>query len=1162
MQRRMIDQCLERFSSAPSITSLMASITRKNEYQVVENMHGGSSSALVCLIARHTRRPILLLTSSLERAEALTDGLEFFGARAFIFPGFETLPFEHAEPVLHITAARQRALAECMFAQAPSSSLPPVLVAPVDALQFRVLPREVLERLFLRIQWGQALDRDELANRLVQMGYTRESLVESPAEFAIRGSIIDVYPPELEWPVRIDLFGHEIDQIRQFDPSTQRSKPCDTEIEAIRIVPAVCHAPKLEHLAAGRDLVSLFDLIDPETLVLLDAPGRIEQRATRFAGIADRHWHDLQHRRNAPALSFWTTHSVKPTDWLLSADELQRHLDGFQRVALADPGGDDEGASACPHFRLEVRSFEAMPAQFATYADLFRDRLRLGDRVMVVCDNRGQVSRLDELLREGEISAADLAGGQSLAGLPGSADDPAGDVLLAVGELHEGFHLPEIGVLVVTDREMFGRYKRRHVYRKATRGRPIANPSEIKRGDFVVHLEHGIGRFEGVRRQRVDGSLIELLELSYQDGDKLLVPVHKLHLVQKYAAGEAQQPDLDKLGSKKWARRRKKSLEAVRKMAGELLEIYARRAASQGAAFGPDTVWQQEFEAAFLYGETPDQLKAIAEVKDDMRRPQPMDRLVCGDVGYGKTEVAIRAAFKALVEGRQVAVLAPTTLLVQQHFTTFRQRFADYPFRVEMLSRFRTSVQQQRTVRDIRSGQVNLVVGTHRLLSRDVRFNDLGLLIVDEEQRFGVTQKERIKSLRANVDIVTLTATPIPRTLHMALAGVRDLSIIETAPADRHPIKTRILHWDRDQIEEAILRELNRGGQVYFVHNRVQNIQEVARTLEQIVPGARIAVAHGQLEERELEHIMLDFIDARYDILLSTTIIENGLDIPNVNTIVINRADTFGLAQLYQLRGRVGRDVRQAYAYLMLPKGQAITAQAVKRLEALEDFTELGMGFSIAMRDMEIRGTGNILGREQHGAITDVGFDLYCRLLEEAVAEMNGRPLEAPWPVEIRWPSDQFLPEDYIPIESQRIRFYKDLAGARDLDQLDLLLEELVDRYGDLPQPAVNLVNIHRLKIAAQAWRIDSIRPASGERVRIVAPVFPTELAAAMSERSDLARRMFSGLKRIGQNIDMHLRDGEELGLEPGPDQVLAILADLMAALPQPQEESIPHASA
>ena len=1202
MKRRMLDQFLQRFAAAPDVGPLVEAAVRGDDNLVVSEIRGGAAPALLALLARRLTRPVLLITSSLERAEALADGLCFFGADSLLFPNFDTLPFEHGEPVLHITAARHRVLARLVHGDAKAA--PPVIVAPVDSLAYRPLPREALLRQSVRIGWGQTLDLDKLAETLVAMGFKREALVESPGEFAIRGSIVDIYPPDAEHPWRLDLFGDEVEQIRQFDPTTQRSLNRQEENESIEILASAIQGPKLEHLKQGGELGDFFALLPADTLIVLDGPSRVRQRLRHFQDTADRHWADIHRAPQGEEPNPFVYHGFEASQWLLSESELLDAVERFRRIELATLSADVEDdpvetppASPAPapgdlksqlealksgnpqparkaqsqsksdnpqsairnpqlkspdlNFPIGTMSFETIPSQFPEYLGIIRDRLRKGHWIAVICDNNGQVMRLDELFREAEISAVILDKDVSRASLPAAPDAPCHDVLLMTGELHEGFQAPGAGLFMVTDREIFGRYKRRHIYRKAFRGRAIANPAEIQRGDYVVHMQHGIGVFERIRRQEVDGRMAEFIELTYQDGDKLLVPVEKLHLVQKYASADGKVPTLDKLGSKKWQSRCKKTMEAVRKMAGELLELYARRAAAEGFAYGPDNAWQQEFEASFIYQETPDQLKAIQEVKKDMASPRPMDRLVCGDVGYGKTEVAIRAAFKALTEGRQVAVLAPTTLLVQQHFSTFTERFADYPFKVDVLSRFRSPKEQKDSLKRLEEGEVGLIVGTHRLLSRDVKFKDLGLLIVDEEQRFGVAQKEKIKSLRSSVDILTLTATPIPRTLYMSLSGLRDLSIINTPPTGRHPIKTRTIHWDNEVIEEAILRELNRGGQVFFIHNRIESIQEVSKRLKEIVPRARLVVAHGQMEEEELEKIMIDFISGKFDILISTTIIENGIDIPNVNTIIINRADTFGLAQLYQLRGRVGRDVRQAYAYLILPPGQGITPTAIKRLEALEEFTELGVGFSIAMRDMEIRGTGNILGREQHGAITDVGFEMYCRLLEDAVRDMKGQEhLEPIHPTEVRWPVDQFLPEEFIPIESQRIRFYKDLAAARDKQDLDLLLEELIDRYGQLSQPAMNLVNAARVKVAAARWRVDTLRPGPDDTVRLNTPAFSTEMAVALAEQAAAGREVFGRLRRAGEQLILHVRDDRDD--EFTPEQILSALADYLEALPDP----------
>jgi transcription-repair coupling factor (superfamily II helicase) len=692
---------------------------------------------------------------------------------------------------------------------------------------------------------------------------------------------------------------------------------------------------------------------------------------------------------------------------------------------------------------------------------------------------------MDEMLRENEIGAILWFADDPKSRLPAGSNIGRGfrEVIITTGLLHSGFILGESQLYILTDREIFGRYKRRHVYRKIYKGLPIADAREIRKGDYVVHIDHGVGRFEGIRTQNVDNKTTDFVELRYADEDVLLVPVEKIAYIQKYSGTESAAPTLDKLGGKRWIQRRKKSQEEIEKLAKELLELYARRAVSRGHDYGDDTLWQREFESSFLYTETPDQLRAIDDVKRDMASPKPMDRLVCGDVGYGKTEVAIRAAFKSILSKKQVALLCPTTILAQQHFNTFMERFADYPVRVEMISRFRTPAEVKKILAELREGNVNMIVGTHALLGKSVQFKDLGLVIVDEEQRFGVAHKERLKELRSNVDFLTLTATPIPRTLYMALSGLRDMSVINTPPADRHPIKTRVIHWDRDQIEEAILRELNRGGQVYFVHNRVQNINQIADKIKEIVPSARIAIGHGQMNEHELEQIMLDFIDQKYDILVSTTIIESGLDIPNVNTIIVNRADTLGLAQLYQIRGRVGRENRRAYAYLIVPGGQAITEQAVSRLAAIEEFTELGMGFNIAMRDMEIRGTGNLLGKEQHGTMNAIGFELYCRMLEDAVETLRGSIHDSEErEVEIQWKISAFLPADYIPVEAQRVMLYKKIAEAGSTADLDEIAAEMRDRFGEverqvfgadgsvkqveaLPAAVENLISVAKLRI-------------------------------------------------------------------------------------------------
>ncbi|MCX7963408.1 MAG: transcription-repair coupling factor [Candidatus Sumerlaea chitinivorans] len=1073
-----------------------------------------------------THRPslIVLVTANVERAAELADEVAFFGLpQVFHYPKSQLLPYEPDEPYLeeqvkhleffHHLASLGEKPRRPDITDHPAS----VCVTSIEALFARVAPLEMVRKHRIEIQWGQPFDTQAFAQWATELGYERVPTVEARGEFSIRGGIVDIFPLHTEHALRIDLFGLEIESIRWFDVHTQRSLRQLGELESVTILPArervlieaaLATAPlSLHDSNAAEDhvsgdgtsdnqggrtpselpLVQLLDLLPPDALLVFDNAELYPLLDERFRQVRERQYREYSARSD---------HLPAPS--ILYADLQQVMSRASQFVQIHHTLLAETPAT----ISIETHSFETMPPSFEKYLTEFRKRLAEEFRVAVVCDNLGQAERLKELLVENDVGVViipdpcvapeeieDAALRQTVRRVvEASPLERLPEVILTTGLLHNGFVMPEAGLYVVTDREIFGRYRRRPVYRKLYKGTPIPDVRQIQKGDYVVHLEHGIGRFEGIRTQQVDGKVCDFLELTYADDDKLLVPVEKIAFVHKYSAPEQGEIHLDKLGTKNWTRRRRKSQEAVEKLAKELLQLYARRAAAKGYAFGPDTAEQREFEAAFLYTETPDQLRAIEEVKRDMCEPKPMDRLICGDVGFGKTEVAIRAAFKAIQEGKQVALLCPTTILAQQHYNTFRERFADYPIRVEMLSRFKTPKETKEILAGLKSGIVNMVVGTHALLSKSVQFRDLGLVIVDEEQRFGVKQKERLKELRASVDFLTLTATPIPRTLYMALSGLRDMSLIATPPADRHPVKTRIIHFDAEQIEEAILRELNRGGQVFFVHNRVHNIHEVARRLQEIVPSARIAIAHGQMPDGELEQVMMDFIDGKYDVLVSTTIIENGLDIPNVNTIIINRADAFGLAQLYQLRGRVGRENRQAYAYLVVPQGQPITESAVARLAAIEEFVELGSGFNIAMRDLEIRGAGNLLGREQHGTMADVGFELYCKMLEEAVEALTGSLREEELETEIQWSTNAFLPASYIPVEGQRFMIYKQIAEATTLAQLDAITEELRDRYGEveisrddgtvvstLPQPVVNLMSIAKLRILGRKLSIRKI---------------------------------------------------------------------------------------
>ena len=1053
----------------------------------VARLPGSALSAFLATLAVQLPRPFCVITSHSERAEQLYDDLDFFGlADVFHFAEDENLPYEFDEPGIEILAKQIETYAHlAQRSRGEWTGKSSVVAVSLKSILTKAISTQVFTDRIVYVQHNDTLHIESLVDQLHNSGYVRVPLVETRGEFAVRGGIIDVFPLNSEFPIRLDLFGTQVESIRYFDPTTQRSLK-RAPGERVALPPAKKNLLIQEALQRGEPLVPMTSLFPPDTVFILDEPEKSPARAKEF-------WDLIQRQQGE---------RTKAGESVPAPQELYESLESLNHRVYARPPVIEhhmievEGQKSPDGARVTFHAgvFDGLQPHLETFLGIIRDQLKRGHLVVIACDNDGQVQRFDELLRERHFDcvAVPSSDRQARAFRPPPPPEPCRQIVLTVGPLHGGFVLPEARLLFLTDREVFGRYKHRHLYRKLYRGTPVAAVSEFQRGDYVVHVDHGIGQFMGLRRQLVDGRQTDLIEIVYQDNDRLLIPVEKIHLVQKYSAVEGAVPSLDKLGGKRWIQRKRKSQEAIEKMAEELLELYARRAAVKRHAYDADTVWQTEFEASFLYQETPDQFRAIEEVKEDLARPIPMDRLVCGDVGYGKTEVAMRAAFKVIQEHRQVAVLVPTTILAQQHLATFSERFADYNVRIEMLSRFKSGREQRDILRRLRLGEVDIIIGTHRLLSRDVEFADLGLLVVDEEHRFGVRHKEKLKRLRTSVDVLTLTATPIPRTLHMALSGLRDMSVINTPPADRVPIRTSLINFEHDLIQEAVLRELNRGGQVFFVHNRVQTINMVARRLHEIVPNASIAVAHGQMDEHTLERVMLDFVDGQYDILVSTTIIESGLDIPNVNTIVINRADALGLAQLYQLRGRVGRSARQAFAYLIVPHGEAITDTAVRRLAAIQEFVELGAGFQIAMRDMEIRGTGNILGREQHGAMTAIGFELYCDLLQKAVHKLKGEETVAEVTAEVKWPLDAYLPEAYVPLESQRVGFYKRLAQVRTLRAIRDIEEEIRDRYGRPPEPAETLIELAALRVAASLCAIERVsalpqgvrlEPASDGRV-------------------------------------------------------------------------------
>jgi transcription-repair coupling factor (superfamily II helicase) len=1061
----MLSRIVDKIAGSPALDGAIEAVRAASEPVRLSGLVGSSGAVLVAILYR--RLGVTTVVVCPDEGDQVREDLEsLLGEdQVFYLPDWEILPYDEFSPHDAIVGTRLKTLAALRGGKRG------VVVVPARAFLRRIIPPEDLARCMLTVRAGQALDPREFMTRLGRMGYMRHPVVEDVGTFAMRGGILDIFPQGLEEPARIEFFGDQVESIRQFDPVTQRSVG---GIGETRILPArevilddaaVDHFMqclegkrikdrKIEEVAIhvkdrfffeGMEAYAplfysarktVVDYLPDDAACVIMEKGDLEVKAHAVKSEAENLFTESHGRR-----------AMLPPPETVFADldgELARLRGKVIEVYGLKPAVDAVS--------LDFRSPEAFGGSLRVLNSVLEQSVGEGYETFILCDNVGQVERLEEVV-SGE----------------------GGAVTIGVGRLRAGFVFPEAKIRVFTDHEIFGRYRRRPRYPKYRGEGPLASYRALNPGDFVVHVNHGIGRYEGVEQLTVEGRRTECVLVAYQGGDKLYVPIEQLDLLQKYIGKDGEPPALSKLGGVAWERVKQRTKKAIKEMAEELIRIYALRRARPGHAFGSDTRWQKELEASFIYEDTPDQIRATEEIKRDMEGRKPMDRLVCGDVGYGKTEVAIRAAFKAVMDGKQVAVLVPTTVLAQQHYYTFRERVADYPVVVEMLSRFRTRKEQHQIVAGLKAGTVDIVIGTHRLIQKDVEFKDLGLVIIDEEQRFGVGHKETFKKMRATLDVLTLTATPIPRTLHMALLGARDMSIIDTPPKDRLPVETEVVQFDEEIILSAVLRELDRGGQVYFVHNRIETIATVAGHVSKIQPEARIAVAHRRMHERELERVMLDFIDRKYDILVSTMIVESGLDIPNVNTIVVNRADTLGLAQLYQLRGRVGRSRHRAYAYLLVPRRKHLSDDQRKRLKTLTEFTDLGSGFKIAMRDLEIRGAGNILGPQQSGYIAEVGFDLYCKLLEEAVKELKGEPVEARVATTIQTDLPAFIPDTYVEDDKQRVIFYKRLIETSEVSHVDGLRGELTDRYGRVPEEAENLLEFQKIRVLAGKAGIERV---------------------------------------------------------------------------------------
>ena len=1135
-----------------------------------------AKALLLVLLQKAAGRPFVVVVSDNRAAEDLVPVLQAFceltGAAApdsvVALPDHDVLPFQNLSP--HPEIQEERAVALWKIATGAAS----FVVSPIAATALRLRSAEYYADLARTVRRGEMLDVDSLLPHLNTVGYHSTDVVEMPGEYALRGGILDVYSPEEERPVRIEFFGDEVESIRKFDPATQRSSnPVDealllplTETPVSEELLGAVHARLSGKRITGSEEIveqavraggvtvfpgwefytpvagadhTVFDLL-PRALVLTD---ELEALRPEF----DQVWSRIEEAHESSGVG----NLFRPVDLYLSPEGWWEKLSswpGADVEHLEITRGDGSAAAFTFHSQPAARFHGSVPAMLEEVKKLIAD----SKRVLIAVPNTGEVERLADIFSEYAVSfrlGSRTRSGESYADETSYFSGELLTATLAKAYVPDGVMLPEANLAILGARDLFDESDsvvsrpQRH---KSKTSAFLSDFRDLQVGDYVVHVEHGIGQYQGLKEINQGDGNAEFMLLEYAEAARLYVPLTRLDLVQKYRSAEGAKPTLNHLGTAAWGKTKARVRKAMKDMADELLKLYAERKTAEGHAFSPDNEWMREFEDTFEFSETEDQDLAITDVKRDMESSQPMDRLLCGDVGYGKTEIAMRAAFKAISDNKQVAVLAPTTVLAFQHYETFRQRFAAFPVAIEMISRFRTPKQQKEILQKVEAGKVDILIGTHRLLSKDVKFADLGLLVVDEEQRFGVRHKERLKQMRKQVDVLTMSATPIPRTLHMSLVGLRDMSVIETPPKDRIAIQTVVANWDEKLIQSAIEQELDRGGQVYFVHNRVDSIWEIAAKLQALVPRARIIVGHGQMSEGELEKVMLKFMHHEADILVATTIIENGLDIPLCNTILINRADRLGLSELYQLRGRVGRSNRRAYAYLLLPAEIELTPIARRRLAALKEFSDLGAGFKIAALDLELRGAGNMLGGEQSGHIEAVGFELYTQMLDRAVREMKGEAAADEAETQLNLGLNIRIPVDYIPEENQRLRMYKRVAGVETESQLGDVGAELQDRYGEPPAPVRNLLDYAALKLLAMrvgATAIERKRDLVNIKFRQNAEIDPGKLAKFVSSQRGAQFAPDGTLKYVSKAVS--------------PPEVLAQLRGLLEEL-SPAAQTMP----
>jgi len=1165
-----LDVLHQLFSQDKHINSLIQQLSDgQYDSQLITGLTGSARQVLIHSLFKKLKKPIYIFSPNLLQAQKLVEDLTSLLGEDYVhyYPAEEFIAADLTISSPELRAERIATLGHLINKDVG------VYIIPIAGMRKIMTPAEQWKTSFLEVKVGEDIEVENWLSKLVAMGYTRSQMVTTPGEFALRGGILDIYPPYAESPIRIELFDTEVDSIREFSADDQRSIQ---KLEFVRILPAtdlllntnqrISLAERLEKALATslkklkkkevqetlyeniqydmemlrqgnipnhitkygsllyEDPAFLGDYFSQEGIVLFDEIGRIQEVMDAWEKEEEEWFISLLEEGKI-------VHDVKPSfsfkEVIAMIDQPKLYFALFTRTFSGIKFSKTVNFSCKP-----MQQFHGQMALLQNEVERWKNEKFI---VLFVGDSGERLKKIQGTLEDYNI--------QSIIGNPKDAG-----IYLVEGLLTSGFELPLLRIAVVTDDELFKQQAKRKKARpqKMTNAERIKSYTEIKPGDYVVHVHHGIGKYIGIDTLEVNGTHKDYLHIRYRADDKLYVPVDQIDLIQKYVASEGKEPKLHKLGGTEWKKAKAKVSSAVKDIADDLIKLYAKREAEKGYSFSPDSDEQRTFEEAFPYEETEDQLRTIIEVKRDMERERPMDRLVCGDVGYGKTEVAIRAAFKAIMDGKQVAFLVPTTILAQQHYESIVQRFEDYAINVGLLSRFRTKKQQTETLKGLKEGTVDMVIGTHRILSKDIVFHDLGLLIVDEEQRFGVTHKEKIKQLKTNVDVLTLTATPIPRTLHMSMVGVRDLSVIETPPQNRFPVQTYVMEYNGALVREAIEREMARGGQTFFLYNRVEDMARKVEEIQMLVPEARVGYAHGKMTESELESIILSFLDGEYDVLVTTTIIETGVDMPNVNTLIVHDADRMGLSQLYQLRGRVGRSNRIAYAYFMYQRDKVLTDVAEQRLQAVKEFTELGSGFKIAMRDLSIRGAGNLLGAQQHGFIDSVGFDLYSQMLEDAIKEKQGQMPEERAEIEIILHTDAYIPDSYITDGYQKIQMYKRIKSMDAIEDYNEIFDEMIDRFGNPPDETVNLLRIARMKVWAMKAGITAIK----EKQKVIS-IYISEEGTASVEGSKIVTESMKFDRAVGFSMDgqklIITIDEKKCGKKYLPFDVLEQMVEIIA---------------